>query len=562
MLPHIKPAIDSRFQWHDSVIKIMRILREHILQVSKKALYVTSGNLEKNVGPIRAMLLPWLLAWLILIFVSFGMLWLGDKINGSGMALTRFMARVQAPLTAQFAYTDIARDQITVLMYDQEFLKSSGSAWPISYQDHGDALMRLTQDPNARPKAIFLDIAFNQERSDPTIDALRHALCTIQNDYKVPVFLAALPSEKGPLAVRPGLSPGPSSGETNCFTLVGVDYIPDHLDGVAWTYQLSRHLTDTGWHSGPSTNAQPEPTYRSAAMAIAQDVGRIDLGEETVPMAMLWGHNSAPQTDRPESLSHCRPGRPDTGQLVPFVLRQLWEESSEQPLCPYHRTLSMGQLSNFSESELAPHIGGRYVIIGANVPGYNDFADSPVHRLTPGVYMHAMALDNLLTYKGDYKLSAEWTLPPSKALLLPGLLAISSVFLVHLIWALFARQSFDFIIKSNKRAAAVVSHLDDPKSSTPRQRVSQMSINGLLWLLRISIQTVAAVFLIAILQAWFRIGMLPVVELVSMTLIAEGLGYMGKIRWIFFGPSPTPALSANEQTCLPPMSSSRKKENK
>ena len=537
------------------MIKILRILGEHLLQVFKKALYVTNRNSEKNVWLIKTMLFPSLLALLILTLVSFGMLWLGDKINGSGMALTRFMARVQAPLTAQFAYTDIARDQITVVMYDQEFLKNSVSAWPISYQDHGDALMRLTQDPNARPKVIFLDITFNQERSDPTIGALREALCTIQNEYKVPVFLAALPSEKGPLGVRSGLSSVPSAGEPDCFTLVGVDYIPDSLDGVAWTYQLSRHLTETGWQNGPTTNAQQEPTYRSAAMAIAQDVGRIDMGEETVPMALVWGHNSAPQTHRPESLNHCRPGRPDRGQLVPFVLRQLWDESSEKPLCPYHRTLSMGQLSSLSESELAPYIGGRYVIVGANVPGYNDFADSPVHHLTPGVYMHAMALDNLLTYKGDYKLSQEWTLPPSKLLLLPGLLAISAVFVVNLIWTLFRRKSLDFISNSNGRAAAVIRSLTARKTFTPWQRVSKLSICALLWLLRISIQTVAAMYLIAVLQAWFRIGMLPVVELVSMTLIAEGLGYMGKIRWIFFGPSHPPSLNANETTRLPPVSS-------
>ena len=52
----------------------------------------------------------------------------------------------------------------------------------------------------------------------------------------------------------------------------------------------------------------------------------------------------------------------------------------------------MAQLGVLSEGELAPYLAGRYAMVGADVPGFNDFADSPVHRITPGIYMHAMAL--------------------------------------------------------------------------------------------------------------------------------------------------------------------------
>jgi hypothetical protein len=123
----------------------------------------------------------------ILIVVSFTMLWMGDKLNATGMVVTRFMARAQAPLTAQFMYPAKARDQITVVMYDQEFLKSNLAAWPISYQDHADWLLRLAGDPNARPRAILLDISFGQGRGDPTLPALKQALCTVQNEFKVPI---------------------------------------------------------------------------------------------------------------------------------------------------------------------------------------------------------------------------------------------------------------------------------------------------------------------------------------------------------------------------------------
>lgn len=155
----------------------------------------------------------WFWAFLILLFISFPLLGLGDKFSSEGLALTRFIARAQAPLTRHFVYAaSVARDQITVVLYDRQFLQDNGSAWPITYQEHADALLRLEADPAARPKAIFLDITFGQQRNDPTITLLKQALCTLQNDYKVPVFLAALPADNGKLAVRDGLMENPPMG--------------------------------------------------------------------------------------------------------------------------------------------------------------------------------------------------------------------------------------------------------------------------------------------------------------------------------------------------------------
>src|SRR5690606_12568054 len=75
------------------------------------------------------------LSFFVLCVASFTMLWLGDKLNGEGMAVTRYMARVQAPLAGRF-YPDHARSQITVLTYDDDFLQREGAAWPISYAHH------------------------------------------------------------------------------------------------------------------------------------------------------------------------------------------------------------------------------------------------------------------------------------------------------------------------------------------------------------------------------------------------------------------------------------------
>lgn len=475
---------------------------------------------------------------LILIVVSFVMLWLGDKLNAAGMAATRFMARGQAPLTAQFVYPNASREQITVVMYDREFLDNTGSAWPLSYREHADTLMRLVSAPSGRPKAIFLDITFGQERDDPSVHILQETLCKISNDYKVPVFLAGLPSQQTRgLTIRSGLIEKPSRGK-RCFTLVGVDYVPDPIDGVAWSYQLTRHLGDAGWVSGPPNSGEDQPSYRSAAMAMAQDVAQIDLGEERTPMAMVWGHNSAPQEHRPAILSNCRPGTPEYMSLIPGLLRQVWE-GEQLPLCPYHQTLSLDQINNLDEAEIASYIHNKYIMIGGQVPGHNDFANSPVHGITPGVHMHAMALDNLLTYKSDYKLSAEWTLPPSWQLLRPGLIVIFVVFLMHL--GLQAARESSFIKCVKSRVWSRVSRANDLfKWARDRPYISgtmKLTFESAEWIIDILLKAMAAMIAIAILQCTFRVGMLPVVELVGMTLLAEGLGYVRKLKEYYVSPN-------------------------
>lgn len=518
-----------------------------------------------------------LLAWGMLVAVSFGMLWLGDKLNASGMALTRFMARAQAPLAAQFTYPSTTREQITVLTYDQQYLSDTGSAWPITYQAHADELLRLVQDPNVRPKAIFLDITFGQAHNDPSLPALKAALCALQNDYHVPVFLAALPSpETGALTVRAGLGDQGAPGRPACFTRVGVDNLPDPLDGLAWIYPLTRHWDGADWVPGPASDPAHQPHYRSAAMTLAQDVAGIDLGEETVPMSLMWGHNTLaqPADEQAQAMRECRVGTPSLMALIPGVLRQWWANTATVPLCPYHTTLSMAQMGQLSEAQLAPYLQGRYVLIGANVPGYNDVVFSPVHQRISGVHLHAMALDNLLTYQGQYKQSDEWDLPPPRALLGPGLLAVTAVFGVHLLWRHLAgrlqrrrrqgqvwhqRWLLRHLPARCRRTHALCRALGSSGSATLAQRACLQSCSALVWLARIAVQTTVTMGLIGLLQTYFRIGMLPVVELVSMTLIAEGLGYMSKVRWFLWGPAPNePTHTALPHDFSPPTAVTQK----
>lgn len=470
---------------------------------------------------------PWaalVLSFLVLCFISFIMLWLGDKLSGQGAAVTRYMARVQAPLAARF-YPDAARQKVTVITYDDQFLQSINGAWPISYAEHADWLLRLVADPQARPKAIFIDITFSQERDDVGVDELSDALCLIQQGYGVPIFLAALASRiDGHLYVRSGLQ-SKMDGEQSCFTLVGVRHTPDPVDGMTWSYPLTSYAQGGAWQSGPSPDADT-PAFRSAAMAMAQDVAGIDLGNEREPLALVWGASSTPQDPLPESLKDCRLGGSVLSQLLSRVLPLMAGDTSSNPSCPFHPTLSMSQIADMEEAELSPYLDGTYLIVGAAIDGQNDFAMSPVHGLIPGLHVHAMALDNLLVYRDNYKRHSQWGFPPSLGLFIAGLVAIASIFAVHI----------GFKRVRVRLSAWVPNRFMELNAAQPLWwRCLMLLLRFVLWLLRLWVQLIVAMLLIVFLQTFFRIGMLPVVELAGMTVLAEGLDYLGKIRVFFAG---------------------------
>jgi hypothetical protein len=270
-------------------------------------------------------------------------------------------------------------------------------------------------------------------------------------------------------------------------------------------------------------------------MTMAEDVAHIALGEETAPMALVWGLRSAPQTERPESLSYCKPGQYNAMRYIPGVLRQFFEESPT-PICPYHRTLSMAQLGELPEETLAPYLAGRYVFVGANVPAYNDFVNSPIHGMIPGVHFHAMALDNLLNYRSDYKQSFGWD-PPPPTLVGVAFLAVSAVFFVRVLWwavgSLFGKAKDKDPGKDQDEEKRTQERFKRLNPVT--RRAIQAGFGGVKWLLKRAAQTAVAMALIALLQCWFRIGMLPVTELLTMTLFAESFEYMKKLKWLLDG---------------------------
>lgn len=493
----------------------MKLKSHHLQRLS--ALFrdaLSHGNSEPNWRPLGWG--PLVLALMILCTVSFLMLWLGGKVNSDGIALTRYMARGQATLSGLLAYPDQNRERIGVILFDQPFLDAQGTGWPMSYELHANFLDKLVEQPEGVPAALFLDITFHQRRDASDVKLLRESLCRLHKQHGVHVYLAALPdSQSGRLTVRPELMAPVQGDRHDCYTLVGVDYLPDPVDGVAWTYELNRHFDGRQWESGTQPISNLPVAYKSAAQSIAEDLTGIDLSAEEAPMALFWGATSATQGIVPElQPTTCRALRARWQMWLPDAFTALWEEPSDLPPCAYHHNYSAQDLLEMDEASRTKATGGKLLVLGAQIPGNNDFAQSPVHGLVPGPQMHAMALDNLLTYGDSYKRNLTWGIPMDAGLLATTLVLLSMVFFVN--WLVkFGRYKY-------------AQHIGDKLNRLPLPVRLLLQVTA--WVIKMMLIGGVVLLLVATLSNWLAFGLLPITELVGMAIVAEGLGYMAWLK--------------------------------
>ena len=100
-----------------------------------------------------------------------------------------------------------------------------------------------------------------------------------------------------------------------------------------------------------------------------------------------------------------------------------WERL--QP-CTYHSEIGAREL--FADGDRLKRIKGSYVFVGGAIAGTGDTVTSPVHGQLPGVYLHAMALDNLLSFKGAPLHSGGWATIPQVLLIFLAAFAGGAIF--------------------------------------------------------------------------------------------------------------------------------------
>lgn len=303
-----------------------------------------------------------------------------------------------------------AQDLTTVFLVQDADLEQYDEPYPVRYKFWARRLATLAE---YRPRAIFLDVFFIDKRNDPTLGGFVEQACSLRRDG-IPVYIGSL-APRG-LQTRPEIAGARTvladGSNANCFTEVGIPKPTDKFDPSAWEYSLVQE---------PVANVRGVKGQARVTVAaqIYQDLGgKLDL-HDAESMALIWGARPHPDNAILQASDNsaarkltCDPDGLGWHKVVfNFFARMVSSNKmgkDNAAECFYHRTRPITQLREAPPAELDRMIEGRVVMLALDVAGLQDYVYSPVAEMpVPGVFLHAMALDNLMVFGQRYKQHAE-----------------------------------------------------------------------------------------------------------------------------------------------------------
>lgn len=290
--------------------------------------------------------------------------------------------------------------------------------WPLSMTAHAVILQAIQQHS---PKAIFVDILFVDQRPGDGVEdmncllaqstlAVEDARAKGSNGTVTEIFFA---SPKN-MEMRADLF------KANCDTRTSedCDAINERLqrfkksnilpspkkpeEGALRSYAASVELPD-------GEGRETRKTVPTAAFELLRraDVpspwrpyggGGPLLGNPTFDLEIIWG--TEPNYINKRWMS-CRTFDYSVWRWLWYMLSRPTEAFTQT--CPYIATIPVeALLSPEPDWDIRALLENRIVFYGVDLQGASDMIYPSVHERLAGVYMHAMAMDNLLTYGPDY----------------------------------------------------------------------------------------------------------------------------------------------------------------
>jgi hypothetical protein len=306
----------------------------------------------------------------------------------------------------KYTYDATGQQKTLVVLFREENLATLRESFPISYARHAEVLEALAV---YEPAVVFVDFAFIDKRPGQDVAPLSEAICALRASG-VAVYLAAspLPGKAGGDGLRDGL-------DRSCFTPVDVQMDTEIGASGVLTYRACKNL---------ATSCEPAGLLWTPAFAMAAPqvgLARAD-GQQ---MEIIWGNRVSALN---ESWMDCT----SDGTLV--HLRQMLKENplASKRKCPHTNTISVIHLlGRFDQTLKDRVVKGNTVFYGGSFEMAGDRVISPVFDDLPGVYLHAMAYDNLLTFRKDYKRAEQHGLSLSRVV--NGLLLLFTIVLLLLV---------------------------------------------------------------------------------------------------------------------------------
>ncbi len=299
--------------------------------------------------------------------------------------------------------------RVVVVMLNERALALRGARWPVPVQFHAQFLAELEV---LKPRAIFLDfLLLDPAPAADTCELLRVARRL--RAERIPLYLAVTRSEDLTLLESPGCQDpqGAPIRAREVFIPVAVVRQVDNSDFVSRRYPFEQRSEAQAPGSGVVSAAvrmycEAGPDA-GACLTRLTDYESADAGFE-----LAWSPDGDPFNQR---WSH----EPCSPRISP--MRAVLNEPvlpRESP-CPPVATLFADALLN---PELDPALGldndtlfnitqGSFLMVGGNFRGSGDLITTPLHTLLPGIFYHAVALQNLVAFDGRPKVRKEFRAP-------------------------------------------------------------------------------------------------------------------------------------------------------
>jgi hypothetical protein len=285
-----------------------------------------------------------------------------------------------------YLYPQTGRDQVSVALVDDSSLRALGMPWPWSYGAQARALDALLA---LKPRAVIVDVMFVDPRKDDTISELVDEIGRYRR-ARVPIYLVG--STDAPQGAPPLRRELLATGARV-------------LDpGILVNQGIVRQYPATGLCLGKHQTGQ---NCLSLAFAVYKDVYPHEpLAVPQGLMELVWGTRANPVNAKwmkvtdDNGVAHSCGERQDIGWA-----RRIWlaffDPASVRSLCPYTSVIPAESLiDGRDDQDVASLAKNRIVFYGASLSGVQDRSFTPVNGLIASVFVHAMALDNLITFHG------------------------------------------------------------------------------------------------------------------------------------------------------------------
>jgi CHASE2 domain-containing sensor protein len=349
-----------------------------LARVIRRARRPNRGHMEK----LKDRVPFWFVAAVLMFFA-----WLQIALNPFGFSdLTQRYSQDVSNLliTGPYLYPTTGRDRVSVVVVDEPSLFNLNQPWQWTYSEHARALDAIL---GFRPKAVIVDFLFVDQHPDTTIGELVDEIRRYQKRGVPIYFEGGIDLPFGQIALRPELA------------RTGVPILDPTImryDGVVRQYPTTGHCYGV---DGKEKRGQQ---CLSAALQIYKDLYGSNYLPELLDgkMELVWGTRTAPFNVAFNERSGSPPCNLEAGFLLRFY-RAFFDRKSVEGRCPYNNYIPAElPIAQPNDHDLPDLIPGHIVLYGGALQGAQDTSYTPTSGVEPNVFVHAMALDNLISFNG------------------------------------------------------------------------------------------------------------------------------------------------------------------